>query len=265
MRTLRICLLLVLVATMAPSAPAIAATDGRDDVTVVAVIDDGLNAYHFDFRAERMPQHLDEDPSNDLPVDAPPHTWIPDFPAPSAFGDYRALDITLPSYAGIIPEARAADNGVWASTNPSTATRANYYWVPGTKIIGALNFGGGDIAGSHTSHGAGTTSVSVGNFYGSCPQCVLVFIQYANAASGERAIEWALSQPWIDVISNSYGFSRVNRDRIYAGSDTGAQRAAIERGQTSRPGTVRRTRSSSRTRRGTPRRRGRTGSSRSGP
>lgn len=232
MRVLRSALALAVLGVLAPSASAVAAVDGRDDVTVVAVLDDGLNPYHWDFHASRMPQHLDADPSNDLPVDAAPHTWIPGFPDPATFGDYRALNITIPGYGDVIAGVRASDDAEWKSTSPSSASTANYYWVPGTKVVGAMNFGGGDIAGSTASHGAGTTSVSVGNIYGSCPECVLVFIQYADAASGERAIEWALSQPWIDAISNSYGFSRVNRDRLYAGSDTAAQRAAIERGQT---------------------------------
>lgn len=232
MRTFRAALAVFLFAVLAPPVGALAAVDGRDDVTVVAVLDDGLNPYHWDFLGSRMPQHLDEDPSNDLPVDAAPHTWIPGFPTPTSFADYRALDITFPGPGDIIAEARAADDPEWRSSSPSSVGVTNYYWIPGTKVVGALNFGGGDIAGSTGSHGAGTTSVSVGNIYGSCPECVLVFIQYADAASGERAIEWAMSQPWIDAISNSYGFSRVNRDRIYAGSDTVAQRTAIERGQT---------------------------------
>jgi hypothetical protein len=42
-----------------------------------------------------------------------------------------------------------------------------------------------------------------------------------------------MKQPWIDAISNSYGISTagVIRDRVYAGSDTNAQRKAIQRGQ----------------------------------
>ena len=72
----------------------------------------------------------------------------------------------------------------------------------------------------------------MGNLHGTCPECLLVFINYGDQAGAEAAIEWAESQPWIDLISNSYGFSDVyGRDRIYTGSDTTKQRDAILRGQ----------------------------------
>jgi len=92
---------------------------------------------------------------------------------------------------------------------------------------------GADMYGGTSTHGMGTTSVSTGNLFGTCPECLLVFIQYGDAATGERAIDWAMKQPWIDVITNSYGFSSsVVRDRVYNGSNVALQRTASQRGQT---------------------------------
>jgi hypothetical protein len=212
--------------------------DGRGDATVIAVIDSGIAPYHWDFLASRMPQATDADPSNDLPLDQAPDTWLPGFPATSSFSEYRPLELTLEEEeeSRTIASLRSGDAGEWGSVRVSTPSSVKYYWMPGTKVIGALTFAsGGQImpaTSAHTTHGQGTTSVSVGNIHGACPECLLVFIQYGAAADGERAIEWAESQPWIDGISNSYGFSLAERDRLYSGSNTEAQRAASERGQT---------------------------------
>lgn len=205
------------------------------DATVVAVIDSGFSPYHWDFLASMMPQALDGDPSNDLPLDTPPDTWLSGFPAPESgeFASYEALQLTLEETAAQrrIETLSREDDDVWAGVEESTRSAVHYHWLPGTKVIGAVTFGG-RIEGGSGAHGHGSASVSVGNRFGSCPECLLVFIRYNSAASGEAAIEWAMSQPWIDAITNSYGFSLVSRDRFYSGSDTEAQRQASERGQT---------------------------------
>ncbi|MDQ3939778.1 MAG: S8/S53 family peptidase, partial [Actinomycetota bacterium] len=205
-----------------------------DDAVVVAVIDSAFSPYHWDFLASRMPQAKDSNPGNDLPLTAPPDTWLDGFPQPGAFDSYKALDLTLEEKDpnAMLQSLDAADKKKWDAVKPSTTEELNYYWMPGTKVVGALDFGGNKIHGDSNAHGMGTTSVSVGNLHGTCPECLLVFISYAGAASGEAAIEWAMDQPWIDAISNSYGFSAAFRDRVYSGSDTRAQRRASERGQT---------------------------------
>ncbi|HVM10845.1 MAG TPA: S8/S53 family peptidase [Actinomycetota bacterium] len=208
---------------------------GADDATVVAVIDSGISPYHWDYLASRMPQATDEDPTNDLPLDAAPHTWLPGFPDPSAFASYNRFDLTLDEVnAGrSITALDSQDSAKWNAVRQSTATAGHYYWFPQTKIIGGMTFAsGGRIRAAASTHGMGTASVSVGNIFGTCAECLLVFIQYGSVADGERAIEWALRQPWIDLISNSYGFSLVERDRLYSGSDTALQRQASLRGQT---------------------------------
>jgi hypothetical protein len=202
---------------------------------VVAVIDSGISPYHWEFLASKMPQAQDEDLTNDLPLTQAPHTWLPGFPDPSAFASYNQFNLTLDETnpGRSITSLDSADTAKWNAVKVSSATTQHYYWFPGTKIIGGLTFAtAGKIRGTSGEHGMGTSSVSVGNLFGTCPECVFVFIEYGSAADGERAIEWAESQPWIDAISNSYGFSLVERDRLYSGSDTAKQAAASTRGQT---------------------------------
>ena len=212
------------------------AKDALGDVTVVAVIDFGVVPYHWDFVGSKMPQAQDNDPCNDLPLERAPHKWLRGFPGKKAFASYNALNLTLnekDKNAQLAP-LDAADASKWNKVQPSTAKKQHYYWMPGTKVIGALEFGTRKIHGTSSDHGAGTTSVSVGNLHGTCPECLLMFIDIngASTAQGEAAIDWAMQQPWIDVITNSYGFSAAYRDRVYSGSNVGLQRKASTRGQT---------------------------------
>jgi hypothetical protein len=230
---------------VAPAAHAEAT--GADDVTVVAIIDSGFTPYHWDYLASKMPQATNSDPSDDLPLTQPPDTWIPGFPSTSSFASYQSLNLTLnetdpDADPGALDEADAAK---WDSVQVSSPSSLHYYWFPGTKVIGAMTFAEetltspkGAIHGPTTEHGTGTTSVAVGNIHGTCPECVLLFIQYGGVASGEAAIDWAMSQPWIDVISNSYGFHWPTslrgtiRPQLYNNSNNALQKAASDRGQT---------------------------------
>jgi hypothetical protein len=225
------------VATPAPPAvvraPAAISEGGVGDATVVAVLDFGTNPYHFDFRGTKMPQHLDADPGNDLPLDRPFTEWLPGA-AGAPLASLERLDISLPDD----PEEQAAGlaegDGKLDKIKPSEAGKVHAYWIPGTKIIGAADFEDTPaIFQGVGSHGVGTTSSSVGNLHGTCPECLLFFVNLGDSnAENEAAIDWVMQQPWIDAISNSYGFSIAVRDRIYSGSNTEQQRAASERGQT---------------------------------
>ncbi|MDQ4065184.1 MAG: S8 family peptidase, partial [Actinomycetota bacterium] len=211
------------------------ASAGPRDATVIAIIDTGLNPYHWDFLAAKMPQHEDATARNDLPLDAAPHTWLPNFPDPAKeFASYDALDLTLDpeNPDRTLAELRATDQKVWDGVQQSAPDEMHYYWMPGTKVIGAMTFATRKIIGSPNSHGVGTTSSAVGNIHGTCPECLLFFIELGSREDSEKAISWAMKQPWIDAISNSYGFSLALRDRIYSGSDIEMQRRASERGQT---------------------------------
>ncbi|MEA2646187.1 MAG: serine protease [Chloroflexota bacterium] len=213
-------------------APAPVGTAG-DRAVVVAVIDNGNSPYHYDFLASRMPQAGTADA---LPLDQPPDTYLAGFPAPSTFADYGPLNLTLP---GDDPDQAQqdlfdADAAQWDTMQQSNSGTVHYRWVPGTKLIGILGFGGASPqVYSAGAHGMGTSSVSTGNIHGTCPECLLVFIQYTNSNTAEDALTWAMSQPWIDVITNSYGFSSSIelRDRIYNGTDVATEKAASDRGQ----------------------------------
>lgn len=210
-------------------------TDAQGDVTVIAIVDSSFSPYHFDMRADRMPQHLDDDPGNDLPLsgELAPHDWIPGFPDPAeAFAEYRALDLTLPE-AGPVRFAFEADRAEWESVQPSTAATTNFYWAPGTKAVGMVDFrdGGFDLPGG-ASHGMGSASVAAGSIHGACPECVVVLLPYGSGDERESASNWAYDQPWIDVVTNSFGFSLLVRDRYYNGGNAELSRAASERGQT---------------------------------
>jgi hypothetical protein len=242
---------------------------GAGDATVIAVLDSGMSPYHWDFLASKMPQAQNRDKSDDLPLNVAPDKWLPGFPKPSAFKSYQPLKLTLDKHDDVasMTELHAKDKKVWDAYKPSGPGGVNYYWVPDTKVIGALSFapeqpsavaattvgnaahaqGVDDPLGNvypylplygtgGSEHGMGTSSVSTGNIYGTCPECLLVFLQFTDDASGNRAIEWALNQPWIDAISNSYGFhtagTATTRDNVYGGANTELQKKASQRGQT---------------------------------
>ena len=201
-----------------------------DDAVVVAVVDFGLNPYHLDWAASTYPLHLDADPANDLPLDQSPEIWLPGFVVPG--GGVHALPLTLPDG----PDAKTTDllekdKDVIKTVKRSTADEVHLYHVPGTKVIGYVDFAG-EGAGITTSnaHGAKASSVAVGNVFGACPECLLVFV---NNGGGEDPVDWAMRQPWIDAVTNSYGYAITPaRDRLYSGSDLALQREASERGQT---------------------------------
>ena len=212
----------------AQTAPA--TTTEADDVVVVAVVDGSFNPYHWDFKGSRMPQHLDSDPSNNLPLGDGPAEWLPGFDA-SKFASYNELDITDGTNANAaVAQLQAADAAKWSAMKVSTSSATNYYYIPDTKVIGAVRFGTGAFQAPNASHGNGTSSVAVGNIHGSCPTCVVVMVTYGGN-DREAASNWAMSQPWIDVVTNSFGFSQVERERLYSDSDTELQKTATERGQ----------------------------------
>jgi hypothetical protein len=233
---------------------------GAGDVTVIAVIDSGFSPYHWDFSAAKMPQALNPDRSDDLPLSESPETWIKGFPSRTTFSHFAPLKLSLSSRD---PDAQQAalhtrDNPVWDSVMPSGPTALNYYWMPGTKVVGAISFGPESTAAQlgHTvsnpyygdyvplygaagpsEHGMGSASVAVGNTHGTCPECVLVFLQYTDDASANRAIDWAMNQPWIDAITNSYACDTapetgVTRDSVCLNANTALQKKATLRGQT---------------------------------
>ncbi len=204
------------------------AIDGRGDVTVVAILDGGFNPYHHDFAMEHMPQHMDEDPSNDLPLTQDPATWLPGHPGADAFAGYKALNLSLaPEDPDAVPsQLYQADAKQWEAVEGSSPSDPVMHWIPGTKVVGFVDFGSGNGFAT-SSHGVGTTGVSVGNLHGTCPSCVFVFV---NGYSDE-AVSWVAEQDWIDVQTNSWGYSTILLEKVYADCDLATQKAGVERGQ----------------------------------
>ncbi|MDP3713463.1 MAG: S8/S53 family peptidase [Mycobacteriales bacterium] len=215
-----------------------APTRPGDDAVVIAVIDSGFSPYHLDYRATQMPQAKTASKADDLPLTKAPHTWLKGFPKPGEFESYMATRLTLPKNPKADMAAlQKSDADAWGDLERSTAAALNYTWMPGTKVIGAMSFASSTPLVYGTGgpeHGMGTSSVSVGNIYGSCPECLLVFLQAGAGPDYEAALSWAMAQPWIDAVSNSYGISTapVVRDRVYNGSDVPLMKKATERGQT---------------------------------
>lgn len=168
-------------------------TAGRP-LGIVALIDSGINPYSIAFR----------DPS---PVaKRHPSTYIPGYPK-----DAQALRLTLD-----VPyeEAVKKDVEVWAR-----ARRGTLYWIPGTRIVGAISFGSGGTCSSDSpppvnagggcsehvilddhGHGTMTSSRAAGSPRSLAPNARIVMIE----GLGEQAVRWAADAGWIDVQSNSW-------------------------------------------------------------
>lgn len=183
--------------------------------TVIAFVDSGINAYHHDFRAPEFVHH--------------PSTYIEGYPA-----DAQAIDLSF----DVADEqgwgaARTADNPAWTPLQNN-----RLYWIPGTRIIGGYTTTGcasncGTTSGfperkilDDGGHGTGVSSVAAGQFFGSNPNALIVMVE----GLGEANLSWATSQPWIDVVSNSWGnLAGLNPPPLASANST---RNATRRGQT---------------------------------
>lgn len=199
-------------------------------VTVVAVVDDAFNPYHFDLVGHQHPWNRDTTSANDVNLFADPATYIEGYPGA------QALPISIPTDPGEeIADLQQVDASLWAQMAPSSADQANLHWLPGTKVIGALNFSGSfldeenDGDRPNSLHGTRSAASAAGNWHGACPECLVVLVEGFEP----EALRWAASQPWIDVVSNSYGHSTapVVRDNLYTGGPIETTRAASEAGQ----------------------------------
>jgi hypothetical protein len=152
-RALGIALAIALLgALLAAPTPATAGGKPRvaEDAVVVAVLDSAINPYHWDFQASKMPQALDKNRGNDLPLTTPPDRWLPGFPSPKAFDSYQSLELSYERKDANAPIAPllAKDEAKIADVKPSSAEELNYYWLPGTKVIGAMRFGTQPLVGA---------------------------------------------------------------------------------------------------------------------
>lgn len=166
-------------------------------MAVVALIDTGINPYSVVFR----------DPS---PLARKhPSTYLPGYPR-----DAKALPISL----GLpYDQAVKKDAALWESVERDTL-----YWIPGTRIVGAISLDGGgtncppvpvppaNIVNSSScqermilddhGHGTGTSSRAAGGPTSLAPGARVVMIEGLGAGS----VRWAADAGWIDVQSNSW-------------------------------------------------------------
>lgn len=159
----------------------------QDPWVVIAVVDSGINPYHEEFRDARFT--------------AEPRTYITGYP-PEA----RRLDLTLDKSLSFAT-ARTADEEAWESVEGR-----KLYWIPGTRIVGAISYPQGSSEPNRIldddGHGTQTASVAGGKTIGACPTCLVVAVEAFTPGSqgGDAfgALRWALNQPWIDIVSNSW-------------------------------------------------------------
>jgi hypothetical protein len=188
-----------------PAVAARAATTARPSPNaVVGLVDTGIDAYHAAFR-DRSPRAYQH-----------PSTYLKGYPRNAV-----ALRLTLdqPDYWAAVRK----DCATWAKVTPGTL-----YWVPGTRIVGAISFApkaavkcdvdkpaGMNIL-DEDGHGTMTASRATGAGYGACRTCLVVSAQYVGSipllspeGSTKPAVDairfLARNNTWIDAESNSWG------------------------------------------------------------
>lgn len=190
---------LIAFAALAGAAPASAAPPQA----VVGVVDSGINAYHQVFRDDsRLAQRH-------------PATWLAGYPK-----DAEPLRLTLD--AKDWRAAVKADCAVWKAVKPG-----RLYWIPGTKIIGAVSFVTAPeidctsdpvvIPRILDTDGHGTMTASraaAAARWGACPDCRVVSVHAMNSIpltaptleTYRQSLKFiADNAGWIDVSSNSWG------------------------------------------------------------
>lgn len=172
-----------------------AAQPARVATTVVAIIESGVNVYHDEFDRPALKAH--------------PSSFLPGYPRNASA---LSLDLAQRDYLTAV----RADDADWRGLKPGALR-----YVPGTNMVGLIWFPGSPLdksqnvsVGSESSdpprpvlddyqfHGTGVASVLAGKTLGSCPQCLFVLV---HADDKEQGFAWAAAQPWIDIISNSWG------------------------------------------------------------
>jgi Subtilase family len=164
---------------------------------VVALIDTGINPYSKAFRDRSKLAYKH------------PSTYLHGYPRKSKG---LRLSLGLPYKKAIKKDAR-----VWKTVQPN-----KLYWIPGTRIVGAISMGAGGtncpvvdpppanalqrtgcaehrILDDH-GHGTMTASRAAGAGHSLAPRSRIVAIE----GLGAQSVTWAADQGWIDVQSNSW-------------------------------------------------------------
>lgn len=177
---------------------------------VVAVVDSGINPYHVDFRL----------PDDDDAAGIHPSEYIEGFPASTPLLD---LALDKPTLAA----ARAADAEEWEALDPTKMA-----WMAGTNIVGHVGALYGPVPeGEATRHGTGTSSVAAGLVNG--PRWNDILLVSVHSRAHADGLAWAARQPWIDVISNSWGeTTQINEEGEPGPADAAkASKEAVQNGK----------------------------------
>ncbi|MEA2477314.1 MAG: hypothetical protein QOC87_1513 [Actinomycetota bacterium] len=190
---------LTLAAALVPPAAAGSTSSSSKGVhTVIAIIDSGINPYSIAFR-DNSPEAF-KDPS----------TYIPGYPKGTPA---LHIHLNLP-----YDQAVKKDAAVWAQIQPG-----KLYWIPGTRIVGAISLGAGgtncpnvteippassELQGNcqehrildDLGHGTMTASRAAGDPHSLDPTAKIVEVEGLGGSSAK----WAADQGWIDVQTNSW-------------------------------------------------------------
>ena len=189
----RIVIAAVGAALVATTAPAVTGAPVARATVVIAVVEDGLNPYHDDFARPELT--------------ASPASYLPGYPKSA-----KPLRLSLGErdYAAAVRR----DDKTWRGIKPG-----QLYYLPGTSFAGLVHLpghpldrsvgvdeggltSGRPVIDGYSYHGTGVASAVAGRRHGACPQCLVVVVA---ADDQEAGLAWAAKQPWIDVISNSWG------------------------------------------------------------
>ncbi|HET6399151.1 MAG TPA: S8/S53 family peptidase [Candidatus Thermoplasmatota archaeon] len=153
------------------------ACNGPVPHVVVADIDSGINVYHERFRAERPLDPAFLASLVDSRTGRPP-VWV---------------NLT---WEGTYEERFEADRDVW-----SRLERGVLYYFAGTRVLG-IGFDARTqnviLDGPDGSHGTATA----GAVFDHNPEAVLVMVEGVGDPQAEA---WVAEQPWIDIVTMSYG------------------------------------------------------------
>jgi hypothetical protein len=185
--------------------------------TVVAVLEpydttlspnNGFVPYYRDFLGSEHPWNTDESPATTFDAYEDPANYLDGYPGA------QPVPLTLPkAQTDVVADLATADAAAWRAmeaTAPNTTPKL--YRFPGTKVVGAIKFGPatgpgtGDLHAIDTTHASSSASVAAGNIHGTCPDCVVVFVSFLTGQD-YAALAWVAAQPWIDVVTNSYGYA----------------------------------------------------------